>query len=171
MKNSKLILSLAALAAVLALNGVAQTPTEPTVPTYTPDAGTVRSAIDFVRADIKTEKAYLIAQNIVFTPDESAEFWPLYNDYNVELGRLLDERLVLLKDYLDQHETMTNAQASALVDKVFALECKRLELKRTWFKKFTEVVPATKAAKFFQVENQINAALDLRLMDEIPLIK
>jgi len=170
MKNSKFTLSFAALAAVLVLNGVAQTPTA-SAPAATPDAGTVRSAIDLVRADIKTEKAYLIAQNIVFTPDESAEFWPLYNEYNVELGRLLDERLVLLKDYLDHHETLTNEQAAVLVDKVFALEGKRLELKRAWFKKFTTVVPATKAAKFFQVENQINAALDLRLMDDIPLIK
>jgi hypothetical protein len=170
MKNSKPILSLAVLSAVLTLNGVAQTPAA-AAPAETPDAGTVRSAIDFVRADIKTEKAYLIAQNIVFTTDESAEFWPLYNEYSAELGLLLDERLVLLKDYLDHHETLTNEQAVVLADKVFALEGKRLALKRAWFKKFTKVIPATKAAKFFQVENQINAALDLRLMDEIPLIK
>ncbi len=168
MNNPKLI-ALAGLAAALALNASAQTPSSD--PSAIPDAGTVRSAIDLVRADIKTEKAYLIAQNVAFTEDESAEFWPLYNDYNAALNQLLDERLALLKEYLGLHDKLTDAQAVAFADKVFAWEGKRLELKRTWFKKFAEVVPATKAAKFVQIENQINAALDLKLMDSIPLIR
>jgi hypothetical protein len=170
MKNPKSTLSLVALAAGLVLNGVAQAPAA-AAPAATPDAGTVRSAIDLIRSDIKTEKAYIIAQNVAFTDDEAAEFWPLYNEYNAALNVLLDERLVLTKNYLDQHETLTNEQATALADKVFAWEAKRLELKRSWFKKFVEVVPATKAAKFYQVENQLNAALDLKLMDSMPLIK
>ena len=76
-----------------------------------------------------------------------------------------------IKEYLDQYETLTNEQATIIANKVFAWEGKRLELKRSWFKKFAEVIPATKAAKFYQVENQINAALDLKLMDSMPLIK
>jgi hypothetical protein len=66
---------------------------------------------------------------------------------------------------------MTDAQATALAGKVFDWECRRTELKRAWFKKFAEVVPAKKAAQFFQIENQVNAALDLHLMDALPLIK
>jgi len=169
MKHSKFTLSLITFAAALALNATAQTPAA--AAPATPDAGTVRSAIDLIRADLKTEKAYLIAQNVSFTEDESAEFWPLYNEYSAALNKLLDERLGLLKDYLDQHETLTDQQAQNLMGRVFELEGKRLDLKRTWFRKFAEVVPATKAAKFFQVENQINAALDLKLMDSMPLIK
>jgi hypothetical protein len=170
MNNSRFTLSLIALAGALVLNGVAQTPTA-SAQAATPDAGTVRSAIDLIRADVKTEKAYIIAQNVAFTDDESAEFWPVYNEYNAALNQLLDERLVLMKNYLDQHETLTDEQATALANKVFAWEGKRLELKRSWFKKFVDVVPATKAAKFYQVENQLNAALDLKLMDSMPLIK
>jgi len=170
MKNSKVALSCALLAAALVLDGVAQTPAA-SAPVATPDAGTVRSAIDLIRADVKTEKAYIISQNVTFTADESAEFWPLYNEYNTALNLLLDERLGMIKDYLEHHEQLTNDQAAALAEKVFASEGKRLELKRTWFKKFTEVIPATKAAKFYQVENQLNAALDLKLMDSMPLIK
>jgi hypothetical protein len=32
-------------------------------------------------------------------------------------------------------------------------------------------VPAKKAAQFFQIENQLNAALDLQLAAALPLIK
>jgi hypothetical protein len=174
MKNLKLCLSLFAVSCGLTLGGFAQTPaavTAPTVPALTSDAVALRSAVDLLRADIKTEKALIIAQNITFTADEAAEFWPLYTEYNAALIQLLDTRLVMLKEYVDSHEKLTNEQATALVGKVLDWEVKRTELKRTWFKKFSEVVPATKAAKFFQIENQINAALDLLLMDAIPLIK
>ena len=170
MKNSKLILPLAAFAAVLVLNGAGQT-AAPASPAAPMDPGTVRSSIDLIRADLKVEKGYIIAQNVTFTDDESAEFWPVYSEYNTALNKLLDERLSLIQDYLAQHETLTNEQATALAEKLFAWEGKRLELKRSWFKKFVEVVPATKAAKFYQVENQLNAALDLKLMDSMPLIK
>lgn len=172
MKNFKLLPALALLLTGLVLNASAQTaePATP-VPAGAPDPGTVRSAIDLLRADLKVEKAYLIAQNVSFTADESAEFWPLYNEYSAELNKLLDERLVLVRDYLEQHEKLNDQQAQNLASRVFELEGKRLDLKRSWFRKFAEVVPATKALKFFQVENQINAALDLKLMDSMPLVK
>ena len=169
MKTIPSTLSLLTLAAGLTLTGLAQT--APAAPASPPDAGTVRSAIDLIRADLKNEKALIIAQNVPFTADEAAEFWPLYTEYNAALGLLLDERLALLKEYVGIFDTMTDAQAATLAEKVFALEAKRTELKRTWFKKFSEAVPAKRAAQVFQVENQLNAALDVLLMDSLPLIK
>jgi len=169
MKYIQPFLLLLTLAASLPLNGVAQTP--PAAPAAALDPGTVRSALDLVRSDIKNEKAVVIAQNISFTADEAAEFWPLYNEYNAALGPLLDARLGLLKQYVDRHDQLSDEQATALAGKIFDWEGKRLELKRAWFKKFAAVVPAKKAAQFFQIENQINAALDLLLMDALPLIK
>jgi hypothetical protein len=178
MKTSKLLLALAGLLAALALPGHAQAPAAPSAPAAAApepvlisDPGIVRSAIDLVRADIKTEKAVIIAENLALTADESAEFWPVYNDYHDALNQLLDERLVLLKEYVAIHEHMTDAQATDLAAKLFDLETKRIELKRTWFKKFTEAASAKRAAQFFQIENQVNAALDLLLMDSLPLIK
>jgi len=171
MKNFKLSFLLLALAASLALAGHAQTP-PPAAPADAPlDPGTVRSALDLVRADLKNEKAFIIAQNLPLTNDEAAEFWPLYNEYATALGALLDERVVLIREYVATHDQMTDAQATALATKVFALEGKRTALKRTWFKKFAGVVPAKKVAQFFQIENLLNSALDLTLMDSLPLIK
>lgn len=188
MKNLKFSLPLAALFTGLALTGLAEerstttsaaalaaavpeTPTAPAAVPTVPDAGTIRSAIDLFRADLQHEKAVVIAEMLPLTPDESSEFWPLYNEYNAAYARLLDDRLVLLKDYVGSYDTMTDDQATALAGKVFDWEGKRTALKREWFKKFSEVVPPKKAAQFFQIDNQINAALDLRLMDALPLIK
>ena len=69
------------------------------------------------------------------------------------------------------YTAMTDKQAASLAGKVFDWEKKRTQLKRAWFKKFSKVVPAKKAAQFFQIENQLNAVLDLRLAAALPLIK
>lgn len=70
-----------------------------------------------------------------------------------------------------QHEAMTDQDAAKLANDVFDLETKRTSLKRKHFKKFSKVVPARKAARFFQLENQLNMALDLQVAAALPLIK
>lgn len=135
------------------------------------DPGNLRAFIALVRADLKTEKTLIIAQNIAFTGDEAAGFWPLHSEYTEALNRLLDDRLMIIDNFAASYDTLTDAQATELARRVFDFEDKRVKLKRTWFKKFSKVVPAKKAAKFFQIENQLNAAMDLQLAAAIPLIR
>ena len=152
--------------AVLAQDSAAKRTVETEV-----DAGNLRAFIALARSDLKTQKTVIIAQNIYFTEDEAFEFWPLHSEYTIALNKLLDQRLVLLGDYVAAYKDMTDDEATTLAKKVFDWEKKRTDLKRTWFKKFSKVVPAKKAAQFFQIENQINTALDLQLAAALPLIR
>ena len=58
-----------------------------------------------------------------------------------------------------------------LADEALSLEENRTKLKREYFKKFSEVITPRKAVRFFQIENQLNAAIDLRIAATLPLIK
>lgn len=170
----KIILSLASLVAagLLATSMVsraADPESRPEPPAI--DPGNLRAFIALARSDLKTEKTLIIAQNIAFTADEAAEFWPLHSEYTVALNRLLDERLTIIADFAATYETMTDQKATDLANRVFAFESKRVKLKRTWFKKFAKVIPAKKAAQFFQIENQLNTAMDLQLAAAIPFIR
>jgi hypothetical protein len=135
------------------------------------DDGNLRAFIELARSDIQNEKATLIAENLELTEDEAFEFWPLHREYTLEFNQLLDQRLELIRKHVARFENMSDNEARQLADEVFALEAKRLKLKRTWFKKFSKVIPAKKAAQFFQLENQLNAVWDLQLAAELPLIK
>jgi hypothetical protein len=99
------------------------------------------------------------------------EFWPLQREYDEEFTKLLDERLEGIMQFANNYENMTNEQATALAKKSFDLEEKRTDLKRKYFKKFCKVVPPVKAARFFQIDNQLNMAIDLRVAASLPLIK
>ena len=142
-------------------------------PTQQPsvDLGNLRAFVELARSDIRTEKALLIAQNIDFTPDEAFDFWPLQRQYETDLGKLLDERYAGVLQFASQYGTMTDAQATALARKSFDLEAKRTSLKRKYFRKFGKVIPPLKAARFFQLDNQLNMAIDLHVAASLPLIK
>jgi hypothetical protein len=136
-----------------------------------PDAANLRTFVELARSDIRTQKALIISKNLTLTDDEAVEFWPLHREYELELGKLQDERLELIKRYATQYQSMTDADATKLAGDVFDLEGKRIDLKRKYFKKFSKVVPPLKAARFFQIENQLNMVLDLQIAAALPLIK
>ena len=160
-----------AVAAATAFSVLAQQSEPAPSASVQPDEGNLRAFIELARSDIQNEKATIIAQNIQFTDDEAFEFWPLHREYSLELSRLLDQRLSLIRKHVGNFDSLSDKQAEQLANDVFDLEAKRLKLKRTWFKRFAKVIPAKKAAQFFQLENQLNAALDLRVAAALPLIK
>jgi hypothetical protein len=136
-----------------------------------PDPGNLRAFVELARSDLRTQKALILAENLPLTNDEGAEFWPVQREYDQELNKLLDRRVELITRYAKQFQTMTDDDAYKLANDVFDLEEKRTALKRKYFKKFCKVVPALKAARFFQIENQINTAVDLQIAGSLPLIK
>jgi hypothetical protein len=136
-----------------------------------PDAGNLRAFVELARSDLKTQKALIIAENLPMKEDEAAEFWPVQRDYETELSKLNDQKLALIVRYARSYQTMSDADATELAKSSFDLEAKKTDLKRKYFKKFSKVMPATKAARFFQIENQLNMVVDLRVAASLPLIK
>ena len=136
-----------------------------------PDAGNLRAFVELVRSDVRTQKAFILAQNMEFTEDEAVEFWPLHREYELDLNKLYDRRLALIKKFLSSYDDMTDAQARHLADEALSLEESRTKLKRQYFKKFSKIITPKKALRFFQIENQINTAIDLRIAATLPLIK
>ena len=151
--------------------GVLISATDRIVAPTEPDSGNLRALVELVRKDVRTEKALILAQNIDFTKDEAVDFWPAYNEYELELSKWYDQRFALVKGYFDRHATMTDDQTTKLADDVFSLEEKRTDLKRKYYKKFSKIVGPKKAARFFQIENQLNSLIDMRIAAEVPLIK
>ena len=136
-----------------------------------PDLGNLRAFVELARADVRTQKSVIVAQNLPLTDSEAESFWPMHREYDLEYTKLLDERYAAIIKFAEQYGSMTNAQATDSAKRSFDLESKRTELKKKYFSKFSSVVPATKAARFFQIENQLNMVLDLQVAASLPLIE
>src|SRR5262249_24944615 len=124
-----------------------------------PQDGSLRSYIELARRDIQLEKASIIADNLPLTEAEAAEFWPIYREYEADIYQINSRRLEVIRKFLPTAGDLTDERAKSLAKEVFDIDDKRVGLKKKYFSKFQEAVPATKAARFFQIENQLNMIL------------
>ena len=131
----------------------------------------IEAYIELLRSDIKTQKVAVITESMRFTDEGSAAFWPIHREYELELSEIIDDRIELIKDYAQNYDNLTNEKAKELARKVFALEKRRTKLKKKYFKRVEKALSATIAAKFIQIESQINLVADLQIASELPLIK
>ena len=127
--------------------------------------------IEIVRDVMKTEKKAVIAEVMELSPTESAPFWELYNEYNFELSKVQNQRVALIKDFASHYESMTDEKADELWSSTLSYQQQILKLKKSYYKKFKKIMPAGKAAMYFQAENKIEAMVNASLAMEIPFIE
>jgi len=124
-------------------------------------------ALEKMRAD----KKLLISENLQLTESEAKSFWPVYERYQDELFLLRTRTIKLLNDYASSYEKMTNDIAKKLLDESITIEALRLKLNQAYLPKFRKVLPDIKVARYYQLENKLQAALMYELARTIPLAK
>ena len=131
----------------------------------------LRAYVELLRSDLRTQKVAVITQIMQFTDEEDAAFWPIYREYEYELSRVNDDRLNLIEMYATVYDKLTTETANDLVTKVLDLESRRTALKQKYFDKFKTAVTPRTAARFLQVENQIQLLLDLQIAASLPVLQ
>ena len=76
----------------------------------------------------------------------------------------------LIAAYAANFETMTDAKADAFFKDLLAIDRDRLTVRED-VPKVRAVLPAQKAARFFQIENKLDAIVNVVLASEIPLVR
>jgi hypothetical protein len=120
---------------------------------------------------MKADKKLLVAENMQLTEAEAKGFWPVYEKYQSELFLIRARTAKLITDYAAAYDTMTNVTAKKLLDESRTIEALRLKLGNDYIPKFRKVLPDTKVARYYQIENKINAILYYELAANIPLTK
>jgi 1,2-phenylacetyl-CoA epoxidase catalytic subunit len=76
----------------------------------------------------------------------------------------------LITDFLAQQNSMSEDQARALANEDFAILKDTSELKAKWYKKMTKELSDRTVARFFHIDEKLDAAADIALAANIPLI-
>ncbi len=127
--------------------------------------------MQIVREKIKTDKKLFIAENMNLTESEAKVFWPVYENYQKDLGKLVDKAVKLIDNYAANYETMSEEAAKELIDGYLAIEGERVTLMKSFLPKFRKVLPEKKVARYYQLENKIDAVVNFGLAKQIPLVK
>ena len=167
----------AAIVAVLLVPGAAMAqatkpaPSAPNAAAKAPDAreSNLRAYVELLRSDIRAQKVALITEVMQFTEDEDRKFWPVYREYEAELGRINDERLQNIDTYSRSYTALTDAVADQLVTKALDLEARRAALKQKFYAKLKTTISPRTAARALQVESPILLLLDLQVAASLPI--
>ena len=124
-----------------------------------------------VKDAIKANKKLFISENMQLTESEAKAFWPIYEKYQDGLEELMERSIDLIEKYADNYQTMTDDMAKKLIEEYLDIEGDYVELRKSYLPKFMKVLPAKKVARYYQLENKIDAAGNYELAKEIPIIK
>ncbi len=126
------------------------------------------ASIERLRADTQADRVTVISTAMNFSEKDAAVFWPLYRKYEYERSTLDDRRVAVIKEYSAKYPDLTDSEAKAMAEKMFDCDVRLAELKKKYFKKFNEVLPAVTVAKFFQLEHRIDVLMDMNVESALP---
>ena len=122
-------------------------------------------------AVLQVEKQAIVENTMELTSTQAEAFWPLYLEYEAARRVISDRMVKLIDTYLAQYDQLTNAHAERVLADYLAIEEDRLKLKKKYIKKFRKVLTSRMTARFFQLENKLEAMTRAELATEIPLVR
>ncbi|MBX7141488.1 MAG: hypothetical protein K1X63_10460 [Chitinophagales bacterium] len=104
------------------------------------------------RDDIEAMRIGFITQQLDLTTDEAKVFWPVYNKYHDEMEVLRKDRATELLSAKVNFDSMTDDEASKLIDNEFNSRQKEIDIQRKYNVEFKKVLPVKKVAKLYRAE-------------------
>ncbi len=122
-----------------------------------------------LRRDIRSIKKQLIAANLTLTDSEATKFWPVYEQYSADTGKINDARTAIIKEYSEEYGTLTDDQADNLIRRWLDTDIEQTKLRQQYVAIFRKVLSGKKAATFFQLDRRISTMIDVQLTSQLPL--
>jgi Spy/CpxP family protein refolding chaperone len=134
---------------------------------------TATTNMEILRQKVKADKKLVVAQNLNLTDAEGAAFWPVYEAYQKDLQQINQRLTAAILAYADAYNKgpVANETAKKLLDESLAIDEAEAKLKSAAAPKILAALPATKAARYIQIENKIRAAVRYELAAGIPLVQ
>ena len=123
------------------------------------------------RADIQKDRNAIVGAAMDLTDAQAGPFWDLYSQYRAARKPAADRLAALLIEYAKTIDTMTDAQAAKLLNEMLSIQKQDAATKADWAAKFQAKLPGKVVARFFQVDNKLDAIVSFQLASEIPLVR
>jgi hypothetical protein len=129
--------------------------------------------MDILRQKVKADKKLVVAQNLQLSDAEGATFWPIYDAYQKDLQQINQRLGAVILAYANAYNKgpVANDVAKKLLDEALAVDDAEAKMKSSYVPKIVGALPATKAARYIQIENKIRAAIRYELAAGIPLVE
>ena len=127
--------------------------------------------IKLMRQDVQAAKEGIIKDTMQFTDAEGTAFWPVYKAYALDQKAIADKRVALILDYANKYDTLTDADAKDMTQRLLQIDDDTQGLRKKYLSKFVTALGAKRAAKFYQVDNRLSLIVNVQIASVVPLIQ
>src|ERR1700756_1416893 len=127
--------------------------------------------MDLLRKDLRSKRKQLIAANLKLTETEAAKFWPVYDQYIVELITINDRKFSLMQEYADNWGKLTNEQSLLFTRNWLDIDIAITQLRQKYVPMVAKVLEGRKTSTFFQLDRRIAMMMDLQVSSQMPLVQ
>jgi hypothetical protein len=128
--------------------------------------------LQLLRSDVNSVKVELVNGIMKLSDEDAKKFWPIYHDYENELGKLAINRAELIAEFVQAHKegSFDDAKAKDMSKRWFKSQRARLDLLEKYHRKFAKTLSSVQAGRFLQIENQIGLFIDVAIASEMPTV-
>jgi hypothetical protein len=129
--------------------------------------------LEIIHEKLKADKKLIVAKYMELTESETKRFWPVYDEYQKDLQKLNERLLNLLQSYATDYRnnSLSDEKAKKLLDEWIALDQDEAKHRKTYAPKVLKAVPAKKAARYLQIENEFRTLIRYDLAATVPLVQ
>lgn len=129
--------------------------------------------LETVHEKLKTDKKAIVTKYMELTEAEAKSFWPVYEEYQTDLQKVHERLGGLLTSYAAEYrnKSLTDEKAKKLLDEWIAIEQDEVKRRKAFAPKLLKALPAKKAARYLQIENEYRMLMQYDLAATVPLVQ
>lgn len=122
---------------------------------------------------VERKRNFVVIANLDLTDEEGKAFWPLYEEYRMKIREVRTRRIELIERYAERYnaDNVDDAFAESAIKEFLDIQSDTIKVRKKYWKKFRRIIPATKAARFYQLENKMDAEIDYVIAGGTPLVE
>ena len=128
--------------------------------------------LQLFRSEANSVKVDLVNSIMKLSADDAKKFWPIYREYENELGKLAISRAELISEFVDSHKngSFDNDKARDIARRWFKSQHARLDLLEKYHDRIEKALSSIHAGQFLQIENQVGLFIDVAIASEMPTV-
>lgn len=125
------------------------------------------------RALMQAGRDEIVAEEMRLSETEAERFWPLYQSYRADVMAVQDRYASMIGGYLNAYEAgeISDEYAKKLLEDWLDFRKDLLHVKQQHVRKFRKALPIRKVVRFYQLENKMDAEIDVELARFVPLME
>lgn len=134
------------------------------------NAQTNEQELSLISSILKSEVKVFFAQNIKLSTAQTETFWKIYDEYEVALKPISNQRIDLLKEIIKKEGVLNEVEFDKKIATLNNIQKDRLALRMKYYKKLKKQLGIGIAAQFYQIDSYIYTQISASLNGSFPII-